>query len=999
MWKRVVTGLVVGCVVGVAAAMVTLIRPGWIEELELYTYDVRARATAEPERADPRIVLVDVDDYDIRWVQRAVDLSWPWPREIFRVAAKHLLGSGASAVVFDFLFLDRGNSGAEDVQKFGELLGSSDRTVIGLRLSRYGKERRKPGGYGVEVGSFSCSRARKLALDLLWWQTRVFLDEAEAGEEGEEEGAGGKESEEGGAGGKESEEGGAGSRKRGRGCVVWIGGEESKKAVAKDLSRLRNSEKLAKVLGGELEPRKLPKRVLRHELTVGDIARRKAALGLTVPDGLELPTYPHLFPPLLPLVTNARLGVVVQKPDRDGLYRRYAPVMRHRREVYPSLAVASAMAAAHPDAEAKLELGDRKLVFEDTEVPLDEEGRAVIRFHGSGRSYSRVGIRHVLDVVGQKMDRRQYQQDKRYMLEQLSKKISKPKPGEAAAALDELVDLPHPARCKEKLEKKAAALKAKLRSGSGAGVKAGSPKGAAAKRDDAAARGEDAAARGEDAAVRGEDAAAKRDAAPSDALPLVAAIRRYLDSPACRVEIRDTFGKHLLRSDRRFASRFEGRDGLKPGSPKGRIFIIHAAAAALRDIKPTPLDARARGAETNAAFVDNLLNGDFIRRLESWNGAVLAFLLCVAVGLGTFLLVAVVRSPVFVALSSLLVAGLVVALYAGAAHLLFDESGLWVDVAAPSLGVALTWAAGVGVHIYQESQSRRFVQDALGRYTSPALVKELMKNPKALSLEWGETRGLTVFFSDVVSFTSISERLGAQKLVTLLNEYLTEMTDIILDQQGIVDKYIGDAIMAFWGAPMPDEQHAVHACRAALAASKKLGELQEDWERRFGERVDFRAGINSGEAVVGNMGSAHKYNYTVMGDTVNLAARLEGANKVYGTRLLIAQGTKDLVGDGFVTRQLDFVAVKGKDEPVRVYELVGERGAVGEDALDLSDRFDTALRKYREREFSVARQLFQAILSDYPGDEPCRLYVERCERYEKDPPPQDWDGVFRMTTK
>jgi len=419
----------------------------------------------------------------------------------------------------------------------------------------------------------------------------------------------------------------------------------------------------------------------------------------------------------------------------------------------------------------------------------------------------------------------------------------------------------------------------------------------------------------------------------------------------------------------------------------------------LRDLKPTPLDSRAVGASINATFMDNLLNGSFVVRIQPIISGLIAFALCLLVALGTMLFAAKIRHEVLAAILTLTMFAVVLAGYTWIAVLLYKQQGLWIDLAAPGIGALMAWGTAVGANVYEEMKSRRFVQDALGRYTSPELVRVLLKNPRALSLDWGERRKVTVFFSDVAGFTSISERLGPEKVVALLNEYLTEMTEIILDEKAIVDKYIGDAIMAFWGAPIKDADHAMHACRAALRTSKRLGELQAEWQKRFGEKVDFRAGINSGLAIVGNMGSRHKYNYTVMGDTVNLASRLEGANKVYGTRIMIAQGTKELVENQFVARRLDLLAVKGKDLPVEVYELVGEVGQTDESVLTMIDRFEMALAVYREGRFGQAAEDFAVLCKDFPDDGPAAVYLERSRAYAAHPPAKGWDGVFRMTTK
>ena len=941
MKKRFIPGFVVGISVGIVAALVALLRPGWVEGLELYTYDVRARASSNRGRADPRIVLVDVDDYDIRWVQRNSQLSWPWPREIFAMAAKHLLERGAAAVAFDFLFLDPGNSGVEDVELFGKVLGSSPSTIIGLELSKFARDREPAGPWAARIKTYrSCEKAKGLAQDFLWWQSRVFLIKREKGL------------------------GDCG------GCEMWIGGEKSEKVLMKELQRLSSHEPFAELLGdvSRVHLSRLSDDVLSKELTEEQIAVERGALPGVLPEGSAYPDYPHIIPPLVPLMVNARLGVVRQEPDKDGLFRRYAPVMSHNEKLFPSFGVATAL-AAYP--EKKLRATSEGLFYNGKRIPLDESGQAILRYHGSGNVYSRVGIRHILNVVARNMEIDMFVGSMSEAINSLNGSLDLTGGGDS-----EEVDLPERKRrwdgaldrlsqmdiFRDKCKKELGLLLKKMKS---------------------------------------LQPLVKSDSinVNPQAMSSLKSLQKVLKDQGCRKKAEDTLVKYLKEADRVNPRSLEKMPGISAGQVKDRIFIIHAAAAAMRDLKPTPLDARALGAEINAVFLDNFLNGDFIIRIPAWGGAVLSFFLCCLLGVGAFLLVGLVRSSFLAAFSSLLVTAVLIGALALVEHLLFKGGGIWVDVAVPSLGALVTWAGVVGMHIYMESKDRRFIQDALGRYTSPALVQELMQNPKALSLEWGESRVLTVFFSDIVSFTSISERLGPQRLVILLNEYLTAMTDIILEEGGVVDKYIGDAIMAFWGAPVEKKDHAVGACRAALRTRLRLKELQKDWERRFKEMVRFRAGINSGDAVVGNMGSLHKYNYTVMGDTVNLAARLEGANKVYGTDLMIAQGTWALVCHEMVARELDFMIVKGKDEPVRVYELMGEKMKTNAAVEELVERFEKTLRIYRDRSFKEAKDQFEAILEDYPGDGPSELYVKRCEDYLRNPPAEDWDGVFRMTTK
>jgi adenylate cyclase len=252
-----------------------------------------------------------------------------------------------------------------------------------------------------------------------------------------------------------------------------------------------------------------------------------------------------------------------------------------------------------------------------------------------------------------------------------------------------------------------------------------------------------------------------------------------------------------------------------------------------------------------------------------------------------------------------------------------------------------------------------------------------MAHPEHLSLEWGEKRPMSVYFSDIAGFTTISEHLPPERLVSLLNDYLTNMTDIVLQHGGIVDKYIGDAVMAFWGAPLADPDHARKAVKCAIAMRKRCDELRPLWFEEYGQLVQARAGVNSGDAVVGNMGSKHKYNYTVMGDMVNLASRLEGANKPYGTYLMISEFALAEIGDMVDVRELDLLIVKGKEKPVRVFEVLDLKGDTDDADLRAVEQFSVGLAKYRDRDFAGAIPAFEAALNHKADDNPSLLYMVR----------------------
>jgi adenylate cyclase len=258
---------------------------------------------------------------------------------------------------------------------------------------------------------------------------------------------------------------------------------------------------------------------------------------------------------------------------------------------------------------------------------------------------------------------------------------------------------------------------------------------------------------------------------------------------------------------------------------------------------------------------------------------------------------------------------------------------------------------------------------------------------------------VTVFFSDIAGFTSISEKLQPEALVTLLNQYLSEMSDIVLNNRGTVDKFIGDAVMAIFGAPVDYPDHAASACVSALKMQERLLELNKKWSTDGFPPVNCRVGLNTGDVLVGNMGSSRRMDYTVMGDEVNLASRLEGANKAYGTRLMISEATYLDAKDVVEARELDLLAVVGKQKPVRVYQLLAQKGALSPEMAKLLSFYAQALSIYRQARFADALEAFQKCLAIIPDDSVTKVYIERCRTYIENPPPADWDGVWRLTKK
>ncbi len=331
-----------------------------------------------------------------------------------------------------------------------------------------------------------------------------------------------------------------------------------------------------------------------------------------------------------------------------------------------------------------------------------------------------------------------------------------------------------------------------------------------------------------------------------------------------------------------------------------------------------------------------------------------------------------------------------------------------IPIVPPLVSVGVTY---IGIVLYDfiiEQQDKKYLKNTFGAYISPDLIDQMYEDKQEPKLG-GQAGYHTAFFSDIQSFSSFSEILEPEKMVSLMNEYLTEMTSILLNHKGTLDKYIGDAIVAFYGAPVALENHEYHACMTALEMDRKLNELRVKWKSEGGwpklvHNVRHRVGLNSGEMVTGNMGSSMRMNYTMMGDTVNLAARLEPAAKQYGVYTFVAENTYKVVKDQFEWRLLDFIRVKGKNKPVKVYELFSEKNNLANNQSDLINVFNNGLDLYFKGEWSLALKKFNEAAKleedfEYRPTTPSKIYVERCEAFKKSPPEKDWDGVWTMNTK
>lgn len=423
----------------------------------------------------------------------------------------------------------------------------------------------------------------------------------------------------------------------------------------------------------------------------------------------------------------------------------------------------------------------------------------------------------------------------------------------------------------------------------------------------------------------------------------------------------------------------------------GKIVMIGATAVGIYDLRVTPFGSVFPGLEIHANVVSSVLQNRFIIH-PPW-GVIFDL---IAILIAGFLLG-------FVLARTGVIAGGVTAFTLAAAFILFcqymfSSQGLVLNLVYPVTVLIITYTAITGYKYLSESHQKKFIRDAFSSYLAPTVVKQLIDSPETLSLG-GEERTITAFFSDVQGFTGISEKLTPNELVELLNEFLTEMTDVILEHEGTVDKFEGDAIIAFFGAPNYLENQAEVACMACIDMQARLEKMRARWREQGQPELHMRIGLCTGPAVVGNMGSKSRMDYTMMGDTVNTAARLEGVNKIYGIYTLISDSTRHDAGDSIVTREIDSINVVGKAVPITVYQILGYQGSTDPGLLEIADTYTKGLYAYRNQEWNRAIIHFNAALDIVPEDGPSRTMLARCNAFKKTPPPNNWNGAYTMTSK
>ena len=421
-----------------------------------------------------------------------------------------------------------------------------------------------------------------------------------------------------------------------------------------------------------------------------------------------------------------------------------------------------------------------------------------------------------------------------------------------------------------------------------------------------------------------------------------------------------------------------------------KIVLIGFTASGVDDTFMVPISDKAMpGVEIHANLVQSILTRDYIYYQDDISAIGIVFLFALLTGLFLF------RFKIHIA--TVFIAVIFITYFLLSLLLLFDNYGIIINILFPLFSISLVYVALVAIYYRTEEKSRKWITSIFGKYVSPVVINNLIKDPDRINLG-GEKRNITVFFSDIRGFTSISESISPEELVRLLNEYLTEMTSIIIKDQGLVDKYMGDAIMAFWGAPLDQPDHAEMACSSSLEMIDKLRDLQKKWKKEDIPSFDIGIGLNSGEAIVGNMGSSNRFDYTAIGDNVNIASRMEGLNKIYGTNIIISGKTHKIIKENFETRKLDAVKVKGKKKPIIIYELLSQKDKLSTKQKDFVRFYETGLELYLKEKWKPAIKSFHTALN-LMDDKASHVFISRCLEFLKNLPPKDWDGVWEMETK
>lgn len=421
-----------------------------------------------------------------------------------------------------------------------------------------------------------------------------------------------------------------------------------------------------------------------------------------------------------------------------------------------------------------------------------------------------------------------------------------------------------------------------------------------------------------------------------------------------------------------------------------KIVLLGTTAAGLMDLRATPMQNVYPGVEVHANMVAGILDGN-IKQNPAYTQGIEFILLLLVGSLLAFSL------PNLSPSSATILTALCLSLLLGSNWLAWQAGNLALPLAALLVTISALYFFNMAYGFFFESRLKRQLGRLFGLYIPPELVDEMAQNPNSYSLA-SQSRHMTVLFTDVRDFTSIAEGMAPEQLSLLMNRFLTPMTQAIHQHRGTIDKYMGDAIMAFWGAPVADNQHATHAVQAALAMTDSLARLQDEFAAQGWPAIRVGIGLNSGDMVVGNMGSTFRMAYTVLGDAVNLGSRLEGLTKYYEVSIIVSEDTKQCAPD-FVYRELDRVRVKGREKPLAIYEVIGANAEVGELMLADLQQYQTALAAYRNQDWLQAEALFTRLSQAQPLCRLYAIYLERIARFKGNPPAADWDGVANFREK
>lgn len=430
-------------------------------------------------------------------------------------------------------------------------------------------------------------------------------------------------------------------------------------------------------------------------------------------------------------------------------------------------------------------------------------------------------------------------------------------------------------------------------------------------------------------------------------------------------------------------------DKLPPGFFNNKIVLVGSSLPGEGDLHNVPFSRSFPGTEIHATVIRNILEADYLVSVATGTSYRFTLIIGILVSILSFWL----RPLKGGILGIFLMGG-----YFITAVVLFTQQ-IRVDIVRPEGVIFLGYLLPLIIQYFMEEQDRKRIKNTFQQYVSPLVIEEVLANPDKLKLG-GEKREVTMQFTDLAGFSTISERLAPEELILHLNDYLTEMSQIVLEHDGMIDKYEGDMVVAIYGAPAWRDDHAARACLAAIDMRDRLAEMRADPSQNGRPEFFHRSGVNTGEVIVGHMGSAQRLDYTVIGDEANLSSRLEGANKEYDTTIMISESTYEQARHAVRARELDRIRVKGINRPIRVYELIDRKERnLPEDTERMLEHFEQGLILYRDQQWAAAEESFRAALANDITDGPSQVYIQRCLVHQKNPPPTEWDGVYQLENK